>query len=76
MTTDPFWRDHFSVHVGADTEHAELGWETAAAHATTDAQKASVRRAALEGRAMWWNMYSAVYRLGEGKEAPLLRVEL
>lgn len=67
---------YFSVHVGADTEHAELGWETAAEYGTTDEKKASVRRAALEGRAMWWNMYSAVYKLGERKDAPMMRVEL
>ena len=66
---------YFAVHVGADAEHAETGWHTVAEHATTEEKKRSVRRAALEGRNMWWNMYSAVYRVGEGKEAPVLRLE-
>ncbi len=66
---------YFSVHVGADEHHAETGWEVAKAYATTDERKASVRRAALEGRNMWWNMYSAVYRHGEGKDAPTLRLD-
>ena len=66
---------YFAVHVGADEVHAETGWNTAAAHATTPEQKASVRRAALEGRNMWWNMYSAVYKMGEGKDAPTLRLD-
>ena len=66
---------YFAVHVGADEVHAETGWSTAAAHATTPEQKASVRRAALEGRNMWWNMYSAVYKMGEGKEARTLRMD-
>jgi len=66
---------YFTVHVGADEVHAETGWETARAHATTEAARRSVRRAALEGRNMWWNMHSAVYRLGEGRDAPMLRFE-
>ena len=66
---------YFAVHVGADEVHAETGWTTAMALATTDEQKASVRRAALEGRNMWWNMYSAVYKMGEGKEARTLRID-
>jgi glycerophosphoryl diester phosphodiesterase len=40
--------------------------------ATTDEQQQRVRQAALEGRNMWWNMYSAVYEKGEGKPAPRL----
>ena len=48
---------------------------SALAYATTDERKASVRRAALEGRNMWWNMHSAVYRQGEGKDAPNLRLD-
>ena len=66
---------YFAVHVGADEHHAETGWEVAKAYATTDERKASVRRAALEGRNMWWNMYSAIYRHGEGKDAPTLRLD-
>jgi pyrroloquinoline quinone (PQQ) biosynthesis protein C len=72
------WSDaqvaYFAVHVGADMEHAETGWNTATAYAATDEKKRSVRRAALEGRTMWWNMHSAVYNLCETGEAPLLRV--
>ncbi|MCH8088637.1 MAG: iron-containing redox enzyme family protein [Chloroflexi bacterium] len=67
---------YFAVHVGADEVHAETGWKTAIAHATTDEKRESVRLAALEGRNMWWNMYSAVYKQGEGKEAPVLRFEV
>ena len=67
---------YFSAHVGADEEHSELGWQMAAQHATTDAKRRSVRRAALEGRTMWWNMHSAVYEAGERKPAPWQRVEL
>ena len=66
---------YFSVHVGADEAHAATGWEAARAHATTDEKKRSVRRASLEGRNMWWNMYSAVYTMGEGKDAPVLRLD-
>ncbi len=66
---------YFSVHVGADEAHAETGWNTVKQHSTSEDQRRSIRRAALEGRNMWWNMYSAVYQLGEGKEAPVLRVE-
>ena len=66
---------YFAVHVGADEVHAETGWTTAMSHATTPEAKASIRRAALEGRNMWWNMYSAVYKMGEGKEAKTLRLD-
>jgi pyrroloquinoline-quinone synthase len=65
---------YFAVHVEADEHHAETGWQTARTYATTDEKKQSVRRAALEGRNMWWNMYSAVYSVGEGKSAPVLRL--
>ena len=64
---------YFTVHVGADEVHAETGWQTATTYAKTDAQRQRVRRAALEGRNMWWNMHSAVYEMGEGKPAPTLR---
>ncbi len=67
---------YFSAHVGADEDHSQLGWEMAAHHATTDEKRRSVRRAALEGRTMWWNMHSAVYEAGERKAAPWQRVEL
>lgn len=67
---------YFSVHVGADEEHAETGWTFAAANAKDEASRQAVRRAALEGRNMWWNMYSAVYEKGEGRKAPWLRLEL
>jgi pyrroloquinoline quinone (PQQ) biosynthesis protein C len=67
---------YFNAHVGADEEHSQLGWEMAARHATTEERKQSVRRAALEGRTMWWNMHSAVYEAGERKPAPWQRVEL
>jgi pyrroloquinoline quinone (PQQ) biosynthesis protein C len=67
---------YFSAHVGADEAHSELGWEMAAEHARTDEKRQSVRRAAHEGRTMWWNMHSAVYEAGEKKRAPWLRVEL
>ncbi|MEE9301222.1 MAG: iron-containing redox enzyme family protein [Alphaproteobacteria bacterium] len=67
---------YFEVHIGADETHAETGWSTARAHATTQEKRRSVRRAALEGRNMWWNMYSAVYAKGEGKEAPVLKLEI
>ncbi len=66
---------YFSVHVEADEAHAATGWEAASAFATTDEKKQSVRRASLEGRNMWWNMYSAIYRKGEGKDAPVLRLD-
>lgn len=64
---------YFSVHVGADEVHAETGWNTVKKYATSQAQRQSIRRAALEGRNMWWNMYSAVYKMGEGKDASVLR---
>lgn len=66
---------YFDIHVGADEEHGATGWKAAMKFAKTDAQKQSVRRAALEGRNMWWNMYSAVYKKGEGKDAPYLRFD-
>ena len=66
---------YFSVHVGADEAHAETGWNTVKQYATSEEQMQGVRHAALEGRNMWWNMYSAVYKLGEEKQAPLLRLE-
>jgi len=64
---------YFAVHIGADEIHSETGWSTAKKFATSEEKKRSVRRAALEGRNMWWNMYSAIYRAGEGKDAPILR---
>ena len=67
---------YFAVHVGADEEHAETGWQAAAEFATTDERKQSVRKASLEGRNMWWNMYSAIYEQGEGKDAPRLRLKV
>lgn len=66
---------YFAVHVGADEAHAETGWNTARTHADSDERRRRVRWAALEGRNMWWNMYSAVYRRGEGKDAPVLKLE-
>src|SRR3990172_3974903 len=63
-----------AVHVAADEVHAETGWNTAKAWADTDEKRSRVRWAALEGRNMWWNMYSAVYRRGEGKDAPVLEL--
>lgn len=66
---------YFSVHVGADEAHAATGWDAARSHATTDERMQSVRRASLEGRNMWWNMYSAVYRKCEGKDAPMLHLD-
>ena len=65
---------YFSVHVGADEVHAETGWHTARAHAKAEDQMQSVRRASLEGRNMWWNMYSAIYEAGEARKAPWLRL--
>ncbi len=65
---------YFSVHVSADEAHAETGWSFAAENARTDEARASVRRAALEGRNMWWNMYSAIYEKTEGKKAEWLRL--
>jgi pyrroloquinoline quinone (PQQ) biosynthesis protein C len=66
---------YFTVHVGADEVHAETGWQTARQHAVTEDKRQSVRRASLEGRNMWWNMHTAVYRRCEGKDAPMLRLE-
>ena len=66
---------YFDIHVGADEAHGATGWNAAIEHAKTDEEKQRVRRAALEGRNMWWNMYSAVSRKGEGKDAPYLRFD-
>ena len=66
---------YFSVHVGADEAHAETGWEAASSFASDDEHRQRIRRASLEGRNMWWNMYSAVYRKCEGKDAPTLRLD-
>ena len=66
---------YFDAHVETDEEHGATGWEAAMTFAITDEQKQGVRRAALEGRNMWWNMYSAVYEQGEGKPAPRLRFD-
>lgn len=66
---------YFAVHVGADEAHAETGWNTAKAYADTEEKRRRVRFAALEGRNMWWNMYSAVYQRSEGKDAPVLKLE-
>ena len=63
---------YFSVHVGADEAHAATGWDAARQYAEDDAHRQRIRRAALEGRNMWWNMYSAVYDKGEGGTAPRL----
>ena len=63
---------YFSVHVGADEVHAATGWDAARQYAEDDAHRQRIRRAALEGRNMWWNMYSAVYDKGEGGTAPIL----
>ena len=63
---------YFSVHVGADEVHAATGWDAAREYAEDDAHRQRIRRAALEGRNMWWNMYSAVYDKGEGGTAPRL----
>ena len=65
---------YFSVHMGADEIHVETGWHTVSAYATTEEKKWSVRKASLEDRNMWWNMHSAVYKLGEGKDAPTLQL--
>jgi pyrroloquinoline-quinone synthase len=67
--------EYFAAHIEADAEHGATGWKAARAYAKSPEEMRSVRRAALEGRNMWWNMYSAVYRLGEGKDAPVLRLE-
>ena len=63
---------YFYVHVGADEIHAETGWDAAREYATDDEHRQRIRRASLEGRNMWWNMYSAVYDRYEGKTAPRL----
>jgi len=65
---------YFSVHIAADEEHAATGWNAARDYATTDEKKQSIRRASLEGRNMWWNMYSAVYEKGENKDCPRLQL--
>ena len=63
---------YFSVHVSADEVHAATGWDAARQYAEDDGHRRRIRIAALEGRNMWWNMYSAVYDKGEGKLAPRL----
>ena len=73
---DDHQAQYFAAHVGADEVHAETGWDAVRTYATGEDRKRSVRRAALEGRNMWWNMYSAVYKMGEDKNAPMLRVEV
>jgi len=67
---------YFSVHIDADEEHAATGWNAAKDYAKTEEQKQSIRRASLEGRNMWWNMYSAVFEKGEGSDCPRLRLAL
>lgn len=66
---------YFSVHVGADQVHSATGWDAARQYAEDDDHRRRIRIAALEGRNMWWNMYSAVYDKGEGGTAPRLRLE-
>lgn len=66
---------YFDAHVGADEEHSATGWNAAIGYATTEEKRRNVRRAALEGRNMWWNMYSAAYEKGEGKQAPRLHFD-
>ena len=66
---------YFSVHVEADEAHAATGWNAATNYAADDAHRQRVRRAALEGRNMWWNMYSAIYRKGETNDAPALHFD-
>jgi pyrroloquinoline quinone (PQQ) biosynthesis protein C len=72
------WTDaqvaYFAVHVGADIEHSETGWNTAVRPRDHGGEEAERQAAALEVRTMWWNMHSAVYNLNESREAPLLRV--
>ena len=63
---------YFSVHVGADEVHAATGWDAARQYAEDDDHRRRIRIAALEGRNMWWNMYSAIYDKGEGGTAPRL----
>lgn len=66
---------YFSVHIEADEAHAETGWDAARTYGTTEEKRRSIRRASLEGRNMWWNMYAAVYEMGEEKPCPRLRLE-
>jgi len=66
---------YFSIHVGADEVHAETGWDAAREFAADDAHRQRIRIASLEGRNMWWNMYSAVYDKYEGKTAPRLSLD-
>ncbi len=66
---------YFYVHVGADETHAATGWDAAREYATDDEHRQRIRLASLEGRNMWWNMYSAIYDKGEGKLAPRLSLE-
>jgi pyrroloquinoline quinone (PQQ) biosynthesis protein C len=66
---------YFYVHVGADEAHAQTGWDAARDYAEDDAHRQRIRVASLEGRNMWWNMYSAVYDKYESKTAPRLRLD-
>ncbi len=66
---------YFSIHIEADEAHAETGWQAASAYARDDDHRQAIRKASLEGRNMWWNMYSAVYAKCEGKDAPLLHFD-
>ena len=66
---------YFYVHVGADEVHAETGWDAAREYAEDEAHRQRIRRASLEGRNMWWNMYSAVYDKYEEKTAPRLSLD-
>ena len=63
---------YFSVHIAAGEEHAATGWNAAKDYAKTDERKQSIRRASLEGRNMWWNMYSAVFEKAESRDCPRL----
>lgn len=72
---DEHQAQYFTVHVGADEVHADTGWEAASKYCSGEAQKKRLRQAALEGRNMWWNMYSAVYQKGEGRAAPMLHLD-
>lgn len=66
---------YFYVHVGADEVHAATGWDAAREYAEDEAHRQRIRRASLEGRNMWWNMYSAVYDKHEEKTAPRLSLD-
>ena len=67
---------YFSVHIAAGEEHAATGWNAAKDYAKTDERKQSIRRASLEGRNMWWNMYSAVFEKAESRDCPRLQLAL